>query len=154
MKNLFHLLLIVGLFTLLPSLLNAQNKTTDLDLLANTTPRHDLRAWKEFYKNPQKKKTTFVQAINPFYWVFSGLLTGYQQVISPQLSATCVYEVSCSRFSRIAIKKYGIIKGIALTADRLSRCTKSTHQSTPAVFFTSKGKVKDLMLMLDHKHKH
>ncbi|WP_157558603.1 membrane protein insertion efficiency factor YidD [Microscilla marina] len=134
--------------------LQAQNKATDLDLLVNTPPRYDLRAWKEFYKKPQKKRITFVQAINPFYWVFSGLLTGYQQVISPQMSATCIYEVSCSRFSRIAIKKYGIIKGIALTADRLSRCTKSTHKNTPGVFFTTKGKIKDLMLIDEHPHKH
>lgn len=154
MKKTLCLLFIMASFSFIPCVLKAQNKASDLDLLANTSPRYDLRAWKEFYKNPQKKRLTLGQAINPFYWVFSGLLTGYQQVISPQMSATCVYEVSCSRFSRIAIKKYGIIKGVALTADRLSRCTKSTHQSTPEALFTPKGKVKDLMLMDDSKHTH
>lgn len=136
-----------------PQLL-AQDKPNDLALLAESKPPHDLRSWKELYENPQKKSPSFFQVINPFYWVFSGLLTGYQQVISPQMSANCVYDVSCSRFSRIAIKKYGIIKGIALTADRLSRCTGGTRQDTPGIFFTSKGKIKDLVLEDKPAHKH
>ena len=132
--------------------LTAQNKQDDLTLLNDSKPQHDLRSWKQLYDNPQKKSPSFFQVINPFYWAFSGLLTGYQQVISPQMSANCIYDVSCSRFSRIAIKKYGIIKGIALTADRLSRCTSSTQQNTPGVFFTQKGKIRDLMLEDEHKH--
>jgi len=39
------------------------------------------------------------------------------------LSTKCTYEISCSNFSKGAIKEYGLIKGIALSADRLMRCT-------------------------------
>jgi len=145
------------IFTLLlgviatPPLL-AQNKQTDLTLLGESKPSHDLRSWKELYKNPKKKKPTFIQVINPFYWAFSGLLTTYQQVISPQISASCVYETSCSRFSRIAIKKFGVIKGIALTADRLSRCTHSAAEETSPIYFNSKGKIRDVLLNEPHQH--
>ncbi|WP_169704724.1 membrane protein insertion efficiency factor YidD [Runella slithyformis] len=62
--------------------------------------------------------------INPVYWLLNGALTGYQKVISPQISAECLYELSCSRFSRVAIQEFGVIKGIALSADRISRCNR------------------------------
>lgn len=135
-----------------PQALFAQNRQTDLALLNESKPPYDLRSWKALYDTPKKKSPGFFQIINPFYWAFTGLLTGYQQVISPQISASCIYDVSCSRFSRIAIKKYGIIKGIALTADRLSRCTHSTVEDTPGIYFTPKGKVRDIMLHDKHAH--
>ncbi len=141
-----------GLMATTPLL--AQNKQTDLALLEASKSPYDLRSWKELYDNPKKKSPTFIQIINPFYWAFSGLLTTYQQVISPQISASCVYETSCSRFSRLAIKKYGIIKGIALTADRLSRCTHSAVEETPSIYFNSKGKIRDVLLNETPAHKH
>jgi putative component of membrane protein insertase Oxa1/YidC/SpoIIIJ protein YidD len=61
------------------------------------------------------------------------LLTFYQKVASPQLSANCVYEVSCSRHSRLMIAEFGLLKGIALTADRLSRCNHRTRKTALAV---------------------
>ncbi len=61
------------------------------------------------------------------------LLTFYQKVASPQLSANCIFEVSCSRFSRELIAEFGLVKGVALTADRLARCNKHTHRAAPKV---------------------
>lgn len=61
---------------------------------------------------------------NPIFLSFGGLLYTYQKLISPQISASCAYEINCSNFSKLSIKKFGIIKGIALTSDRLTRCTK------------------------------
>ncbi|OJJ14876.1 hypothetical protein BKI52_40690 [marine bacterium AO1-C] len=152
MKQFLMIFTLLGLIATSPLL--AQNKQTDLALLGESKSPYDLRSWKALYDNPKKKKPTFIQAINPFYWAFSGLLTTYQQVISPQISASCVYETSCSRFSRIAIKKYGIIKGIALTADRLSRCTHSAVEETPGIYFNSKGKIRDVLLQDSHQHQH
>lgn len=61
---------------------------------------------------------------NPISLVFGGLLYVYQKTISVQIGAACPYEVNCSNFSKQCIQKYGILKGIPLTADRLTRCTK------------------------------
>lgn len=68
-------------------------------------------------------KNAFIK-YNPVSLVFGGLLFVYQKTISVQIGANCPYEINCSNFSRLCIRKYGILKGIPLTADRLTRCTK------------------------------
>ncbi len=64
---------------------------------------------------------------NPISLIFSGSLFLYQKVISPQLLSFCPYEISCSAFSFSSIKEFGLIKGVALSADRLTRCTPYTN---------------------------
>ncbi len=61
---------------------------------------------------------------NPVSLFFGGSMLLYQSTISVQIAANCPYEVSCSAFSKASINKFGIFKGIALTADRLTRCTR------------------------------
>jgi putative membrane protein insertion efficiency factor len=60
---------------------------------------------------------------NPLTLTLGGLMYTYQKVISPQISSKCSYQPTCSRFSVAAIQKYGFIKGLALSADRLCRCS-------------------------------
>ncbi|KAK1312389.1 UPF0161 protein [Acorus calamus] len=42
--------------------------------------------------------------------------------ISPILPNSCRYVPTCSEYSMIAYKKYGVVKGTVLTAWRLCRC--------------------------------
>ena len=48
----------------------------------------------------------------------------YQKLISPQISAACPYENSCSEHSKKMIREQGFFKGIILTTDRLMRCNE------------------------------
>ena len=59
------------------------------------------------------------------------LLTVYQKVISPQLNGGCLYSTSCSRYSRKAIDKRGVIVGTLMTADRLTRCNRFVLKHVP-----------------------
>jgi len=53
----------------------------------------------------------------------------YQAVLSPrQAASTCNFEPSCSRFAREAIESRGILAGVVIGADRLTRC--NTHAWT------------------------
>lgn len=61
---------------------------------------------------------------NPITAVPGGLMYLYQKIISPQIFADCLYENSCSKFSVQVIRRYGLFKGISLSADRLSRCNQ------------------------------
>lgn len=61
---------------------------------------------------------------NPLSLTMGGLMYFYQGVISKQIGATCPYEISCSDFSKRVIRRYGFLKGVPLTADRLTRCTR------------------------------
>jgi len=82
---------------------------------------------------PQRKKPGFLlvgksdfSKYNPVSLLFGGMLFTYQAVISSQIAADCPYEISCSAFSKRSIQEFGLIKGLALSADRLTRCTKPT----------------------------
>ncbi|KAM3340170.1 protein isoform X1 [Capsicum galapagoense] len=50
------------------------------------------------------------------------MLKFYKREISPVLPKSCRYIPTCSEYSMIAYKKYGVVKGTVLTAWRLCRC--------------------------------
>jgi putative component of membrane protein insertase Oxa1/YidC/SpoIIIJ protein YidD len=124
----------------MPRLLNKNSWLLGLCLLAlfcrsQVTPTSDqeLLANSDFSKQAFEKKRKVVYLFegknvfvkyNPVSLVFGGLLFFYQKTISTQIGAACPYEINCSNFSRTCIRKYGLLKGIPLTADRLTRCTR------------------------------
>ncbi len=46
----------------------------------------------------------------------------YKKLISPLFPQSCRYYPSCSIYSKNAFKKYGIVKGLWLSASRIIRC--------------------------------
>jgi len=46
----------------------------------------------------------------------------YRYVISPITPASCRHYPTCSEYSLQALKQFGLIKGGALAANRISRC--------------------------------
>ncbi|HWR57510.1 MAG TPA: membrane protein insertion efficiency factor YidD [Thermodesulfovibrionales bacterium] len=46
----------------------------------------------------------------------------YQYVLSPFFAGSCRFEPSCSAYSVEALRKYGALKGLRLSARRLLRC--------------------------------
>lgn len=75
------------------------------------------------------KEDPFIDKINPIKLTFGGLLYFYQTSLSKHFSADCLYEPSCSNFSKDVISHFGLIKGVFLTADRLSRCNRIAQTS-------------------------
>jgi putative component of membrane protein insertase Oxa1/YidC/SpoIIIJ protein YidD len=61
---------------------------------------------------------------NPIALTFGGLMFVYQRFMSPQLPSECLYHPSCSSFSKSLISEYGLVVGVAATADRLMRCNR------------------------------
>ena len=70
------------------------------------------------------ENSTAFQKANPVNMVFGGLLFLYQNTLSQQFSANCLYNPSCSEFSKQCIHDYGILKGMFLSADRIMRCNR------------------------------
>ena len=62
----------------------------------------------------------------PFRFALSTFLIGgvwfYRLVLRPVLPAVCRFEPSCSEYSILAIKRYGLVKGCGLTVWRICRC--------------------------------
>jgi putative membrane protein insertion efficiency factor len=49
-------------------------------------------------------------------------LSAYRTVVSPFLPRACRFYPSCSSYTEQAIRKYGILKGIAFGFGRIGRC--------------------------------
>lgn len=71
-----------------------------------------------------KDEKNLIVKYNPISLTLGSLLYIYQNTISYQFSSDCLYNPSCSEFSKRAIKRYGFIKGCFLSADRLTRCNR------------------------------
>jgi len=69
-----------------------------------------------------KDEHSLMQKINPVHLVLGGTMYVYQNILSKQISANCLYTPSCSEFSKDAIREYGVLKGVVLTVDRVNRC--------------------------------
>ncbi|MCB5247824.1 MAG: membrane protein insertion efficiency factor YidD [Candidatus Cloacimonetes bacterium] len=59
--------------------------------------------------------------------VFYGALAVYQTFISSQNEPSCMFEPSCSEFTKEAFSKYGIL-GIIMGSDRIQRCNGMGHR--------------------------
>ncbi len=51
----------------------------------------------------------------------------YQRAISPALPQRCKYHPSCSQYAIGAVRRFGILRGLVLTAWRLLRCNPWSH---------------------------
>ena len=73
---------------------------------------------------PKSKKSILGLEKSEFKIIFTSALKFYQNFISSQHNSEnmCTFTPSCSGFSMDAIDKFGSLKGILLTADRLHRC--------------------------------
>ncbi len=57
----------------------------------------------------------------------------YQWIISPLLPSTCNYYPTCSEYSRQAIVKHGILKGLLMSSMRIGRCSARYYGGTDPV---------------------
>ncbi len=51
-----------------------------------------------------------------------GAIDLYRKLVSPINGSRCGFHPSCSTFGRQAVSEYGAVRGVMMTADRLTRC--------------------------------
>ena len=78
---------------------------------------------------------------NPLLFTAASLLFIYQNVISEQISAGCIYETSCSEYMKKNIEKNGLLLGVLLGIHQLSCCQKSIEEQMPAHRISVTGKI-------------
>jgi putative component of membrane protein insertase Oxa1/YidC/SpoIIIJ protein YidD len=84
-----------------------------------------------------------VSQFNPLVYLAASALFIYQNVFSEQISASCMYEISCSEITKKAIEKYGLIKGIFIGLHQLSNCSKGMERDHEPQMINSSGKIKN-----------
>lgn len=108
-----------------PLLLRAQSPVSDSDALllrghSFGNPR--------FHHHPAPflfvSSSNWLLRYNPLSLGLGSAMYVYQNVISRQFSAGCLYSPSCSEYSKKLIVDFGLVKGLFLTADRISRCNR------------------------------
>jgi putative component of membrane protein insertase Oxa1/YidC/SpoIIIJ protein YidD len=72
----------------------------------------------------QSRRRNVIAQYNPVSLLLKGALLGYQKILSQQLARNCPYEISCSNFSKQAIREFGAFKGVFISADRILRCNR------------------------------
>lgn len=58
--------------------------------------------------------------------VFIKIIEIYKNQISPFIGVHCKYEPTCSEYTKQAIEKYGVVKGIFIGMKRIIRCNPLT----------------------------
>lgn len=80
---------------------------------------------------PFKKPKNQLSYFNPLYYLSSGGLFIYQNLISEQFQADCKYHISCSEYTKISIERNGLI-GLFMGLDQISNCyPKAYYQYAP-----------------------
>lgn len=64
--------------------------------------------------------------------VFASAVSGYHTWLHPVTShfIRCRYEPTCSRYAVEAVRRYGIVKGLALSFRRIRSCRRSVPMGT------------------------
>jgi len=117
----------------------AQNSSDDMSAIQSHISYAEALRSSTVNNHPKIQKT-----YNPGKLLLYLPLYGYQRLVSEQVSASCCFEPSCSAFSILSIKKLGILKGLFLTADRLTRCNGAADlEAEPYLYDPVKAKVID-----------
>lgn len=69
-----------------------------------------------------------------FIFFFISIIKFYQVFFSPVLGKTCRFNPSCSNYTKLAIEKFGILKGLFMSTKRILRCNPwggSGHDPLP-----------------------
>jgi uncharacterized protein len=116
----------------------SQDVRTDISLIKN---KNYYAADDKYYEGAAKinnkepiefKHKSFISKYNPVSLAATAMMLLYQNVVSPQLSRHCLYQRTCSNFSKESISEFGLIKGVFLSADRLLRCNTTAIEDVPA----------------------
>ncbi|MBM3242320.1 membrane protein insertion efficiency factor YidD [Candidatus Poribacteria bacterium] len=111
--RLLKIVIVVMLFLLSHSISSAQTKT-GLEFIVESNPLSSGASKDNVPLNFHETSEIKLFSI--------GLIRLYQLFISSQDMPVCNFVPSCSRFGMEAIRKYGFLRGVLLTSDRLQRC--------------------------------
>jgi uncharacterized protein len=85
-----------------------------------------------------KKRSSY---FNPLSYLGAGMLFVYQNMFSEQIQADCVYETSCSEFTKRCIHKSGFFIGTLKGFNQLSECSPAAIYEHAPINVNSRQKI-------------
>ena len=80
---------------------------------------------------------------SPLQSLSIGLINAYQMVSHVIPFDLCIYETSCSNFALEAISRYGTLRGVQISANRIMRCNPSRKFEKESRYIPLCGKLYD-----------
>lgn len=115
-----------------------------MELLASSINRVESQEGHHHPELLETRSESWLARYNPVSLSLTGLMFVYQRYISPQTPSSCLYETSCSQFSKNLIREYGLVRGVIYTADRLTRCNRvAAIDVHPLVIGEQSGKIRE-----------
>lgn len=78
----------------------------------------------------------------PFKLLALGLIWIYKLIISPMFPQTCRFYPTCSWYAILAIKEWGVARGVWLAIKRIVRCRPGGSTGEDYVPLNVKGELK------------
>jgi putative component of membrane protein insertase Oxa1/YidC/SpoIIIJ protein YidD len=79
--------------------------------------------------------------LNPVHYVAAALLYVYQNLLSEQFGSDCMFETSCSEFTKRSISEKGLIRGTLEGFNQISECQRGTLFEHPRVAVNPEKKI-------------
>ncbi|MGP1515527.1 MAG: membrane protein insertion efficiency factor YidD [Bacteroidales bacterium] len=134
----YSFLLIIYIYSYSDGYSQTTNKifnSEDLQLIAQQSYSNPLFVERQVKYGFEEVNKSF----NPFYYLLSSSMFVYQKYISPIILRHCIYIPSCSGYSKVLIKNFGLLKGMFCSADRLMRCNRIALSDNNAKYLLIKG---------------
>jgi putative component of membrane protein insertase Oxa1/YidC/SpoIIIJ protein YidD len=83
-----------------------------------------------------------IARINPLNYLAAGALFVYQRLISEQIQANCMYEISCSNYTKLCIQEHGV-SGFLAGIDQLNCCFAGVVYDYPDFMISPENKIRN-----------
>jgi putative component of membrane protein insertase Oxa1/YidC/SpoIIIJ protein YidD len=80
---------------------------------------------------------------NPLGYISAGMMFLYQRVLSEQIQANCMYQITCSEYAKKQIEKKGLLLGMLDGCNQLTNCFMGVQYQYPKYMLSSEGKIRN-----------
>jgi uncharacterized protein len=71
---------------------------------------------------------------NPVMYAGAAFLFIYQRIFSEQIQAECMYQVSCSEYTKYCIQQKGLVRGMLAGFNQVTECFNGAVYEHPPMF--------------------
>ncbi len=80
---------------------------------------------------------------NPLGYLSAGMMFLYQRVLSEQIQANCMYQITCSEYTKKQIEKHGLLLGVLEGCNQLTNCFMGVQYQYPKYKLSAQGKIRN-----------